>query len=87
MPKQISVDELRQNPTPMLRDVKAGATYMVADHGEPFAEISARRQARWVPSDEVDSLLRELGADERWAREIAADRAALDVIDPWGRVE
>jgi antitoxin (DNA-binding transcriptional repressor) of toxin-antitoxin stability system len=86
MAKTISVGELRQNPTRMLREVKAGATYTVTDHGEPIAEIAARRQPRWIPGDEVDSVLRELGADEAWAREIAAGRAAVDVVDPWERL-
>lgn len=87
MGKSISIGELRQNPTRMLREVKAGATYTITDHGEPVAEITARRQPRWVPSEEVDFLLRELGADDAWTREIAADRAAVDITDPWERVE
>ncbi|MDR1635321.1 MAG: type II toxin-antitoxin system prevent-host-death family antitoxin [Bifidobacteriaceae bacterium] len=86
MAKTISVGELRQNPTRMLREVKAGATYTVTDHGEPIAEIAARRQPRWIPDDEIDSVLRELGADEAWAREIAAERAAVGVTDPWERL-
>lgn len=85
MTKTISVGELRQNPTRMLREVKAGAIYTVTDHGEPVAEIAARRQQRWVSSDEIDSLLRELGADEGWAEEIATERATVDVDDPWER--
>lgn len=87
MSKTISIGELRQNPTRMLREVKAGATYTITDHGEPVAEIAARRQPRWVPSEEIDSLLRELGADDAWAREIAVDRAAVNIADPWKRVE
>lgn len=87
MVKTISVGELRQNPTRMLREVKAGATYTVTDHGEPIAEIAVRRQPRWVSGDEIDSVLRELGADEAWAQEIAAERAAVDVADPWERVK
>lgn len=85
--KTISIGQLRQNPTQMLREVRAGATYTVTDHGEPIAEIAARRQPRWVPGAEVDSVLRELGADQVWAREIATERAAVDVVDPWERVE
>ncbi|MDN5794955.1 MAG: type II toxin-antitoxin system Phd/YefM family antitoxin [Intrasporangium sp.] len=87
MSKTISIGELRQNPTRMLREVKAGAIYTVTDHGEPIAEIGARRRPRWVLGDEIDSLLRELGADEAWAREIANERAAFDVVDPWERIE
>lgn len=85
MAKTISVGELRQNPTRMLREVKAGATYTVTDHGEPVAEIVARAQQRWVPSDSVDTLLRELGGDAAWAQELASERAAVDVTDPWER--
>lgn len=83
MANTISIGELRQNPTRMLREVKAGATYVITDHGEPVAEITARREPRWVPVEELDALLRDLGADETWAREIAADRALVEVADPW----
>jgi prevent-host-death family protein len=83
MANTISVGELRQNPTPMLRKVKAGATYVVTDHGEPVAEIAPRRRHTWIAAADVDTLLRELGPDEGWAREIDNDRAAERVRDPW----
>jgi prevent-host-death family protein len=79
----ISVGELRQNPTRMLREVKAGATYVITDHGEPVAEVAPRREQRWVPSAEVDALLRALGPDDGWTRDIADARAAEDAEDPW----
>lgn len=85
MTKIISIGELRQNPTRMLREVKAGATYTITDHGEPVAEVTARQQPRWIPSEEIDVLLRELGADETWENEIAAERAAVEMADPWKR--
>lgn len=87
MSRTISVGELRQNPTRMLREVKAGASYTVTDHGEPIAEIVARRQPRWIPGDEIDCLLRELGGEDAWAGEIAAERAAVEVVDPWESAE
>ncbi|MFP5022166.1 type II toxin-antitoxin system Phd/YefM family antitoxin [Pseudonocardia phyllosphaerae] len=87
MTRTISIGELRQNPTRMLREVREGATYTITDHGEPIAEVAAHRRPRWVPGDEVDSLLRELGADEAWAREIAVDRAAVEAPDPWEAAE
>lgn len=87
MANTISVGELRQNPTRMLREVKAGATYTITDHGEPVAEVAAGPQPRWVPSEEIDALLGELGADDAWAREIASDRAAVDLTDPWENAE
>jgi len=82
--KTISIGELRQNPTRMLREVRAGATYAITDHGEPVAEIAATRGVRWVHGTEIDAVLRELGADDAWARELAETRAAEDVLDPWG---
>ncbi|MGB3909858.1 MAG: type II toxin-antitoxin system prevent-host-death family antitoxin [Pseudolysinimonas sp.] len=81
----ISVGELRQNPTPMLREVRGGATYIVTDHGEPVAEISPRRRQPWVRAAEVDTLLRELGPDPTWEREIGDARAAEGADDPWER--
>jgi prevent-host-death family protein len=83
----ISIGELRQNPTRMLREVKAGATYTITDHGEPVAEVAGLHGPRWVSGVEVDELLKELGADDAWARDVAADRAAESPIDPWVRVE
>jgi len=83
MTHSISVGQLRQNPTRMLRDVRAGATYTVTDHGEPIAAVVPRNAPRWVPSEEVGSLLRRLGADDLWAQEITAGRSAEDAADPW----
>lgn len=83
MSHSISVGQLRQNPTQMLREVKAGATYVVTDHGEPVADVSAHRRTRWLPAEELDALLRELAADEAWSQEIAADRGDVDMDDPW----
>lgn len=83
MANTISVGELRQNPTRMLREVKAGATYVITDHGEPVAEVAPRREQRWVPAAEVDALLRELKGDDVWAQEIADARAAEGDVDPW----
>ena len=83
MRETISVGELRQNPTRMLRAVRAGATYTITDHGEPVAEVVTVRRQRWVPGPEVDALLRELGADDAWAGDIAHDRAAQDMADSW----
>lgn len=79
----ISVGQLRQNPTQMLRDVRAGAVYVITDHGEPVAEVGPRTAQRWLPAARVDALLRELGADDVWRRELDDDRAAVVGNDPW----
>ena len=83
----ISIGELRQNPTRMLREVKAGAIYTITDHGEPVAEVAGLHGPCWVRGMEVDELLKELGADDSWARDIATGRAAESPTDPWVRVE
>lgn len=83
MSQSISVGELRQNPTRMLRDVRAGATYTITDHGEPVAEVAGIRRRRWVPGEEVAAFLGELGEDVVWANELASDREEQDLPDPW----
>ncbi|MBX3193778.1 MAG: type II toxin-antitoxin system prevent-host-death family antitoxin [Microbacteriaceae bacterium] len=85
MTPTISIGQLRQNPTRMLREVRAGATYVITDHGEPIAEVSPRREHRWVPATELDLVLRDLGADDAWAAQIAENRNAEHAIDPWER--
>lgn len=87
MAKTISMGELRQNPTRMLREVKAGATYTVTDHGEPVAEITPHRRQRWIPSEEVQELLLALGPDSDWAEELAEGRSVEEARDPWGTIE
>lgn len=71
----------------MLREVRNGATYVITDRGEPIAEIAARREPRWVPSDGLDTLLREMGGDETWAKQIAESRTAVNIAGPWERGE
>lgn len=83
MARTISIRELRQNPTRMLREVKDGATYTVTDRGRPIASVAGVHETRWVPSEDVDALLRELGSDAAWEEEIARDRAAQSAADPW----
>jgi prevent-host-death family protein len=81
----ISIGELRQNPTRMLREVKAGATYTITDHGEPVAEVAGLHGPRWIRGSEFNQLKRELGSNSEWARDIADVRAAEDFLDPWER--
>lgn len=84
----ITVGELRQNPTQMLRDVRRGAVYTITDRGEPVAEVHPVKQHRWVSGDEVAARLAEIGGiepdPELWA-EIDALRDAEPLRDPWER--
>lgn len=83
MGKTVSVGTLRQNPTQILREVRAGAHYTVIDHGYPVADVVPPQNVRWVPIEDVDALLGELGPDIEWAREIDEDRLAGDGEGPW----
>jgi prevent-host-death family protein len=86
MAKTISIGQLRQNPTAMIREVRAGATYTLTDHGEPIAEIVPYRPRGGVPTEKVAELLEYLGPDPAWAAEIEKNRREFFVMeDPWER--
>ncbi len=79
----ISIGQLRQNPTQMIRDVKQGVVYTLTDRGQPVAEIAPYRPARWRTGREVSAVFARLGPDPLWAREAAALRADDEPRDPW----
>jgi prevent-host-death family protein len=83
MARTISVGQLRQNPTRLLREVQAGATYTVTDHGRSVAAVVPRSEHRWVPIEEVAELLRTLGDDDSWRHEISEQRRGEQPSDPW----
>ena len=89
MAREISVGELRQNPTQMLRDVRDGATYTVTDRGRPIAKVVPFTGPTWVPSEDVDALFRELAAQEppgfreAWQEEIRENRKHFEMRDPF----
>ena len=47
--KEISVAELRQNPTAALDDVAAGETYVVTRHRRPVAQLAPVEEPVLVP--------------------------------------
>ncbi len=78
--KTISVEQLRQNPTQMIREVRAGATYVLTDRGVPVADIAPHRERRGVPSEKAAEELRrisaQLGPDPDWLKLIEEGRNA-----------
>ncbi|QNE34945.1 type II toxin-antitoxin system Phd/YefM family antitoxin [Leifsonia shinshuensis] len=78
----ITVGQLRQNPTQMLADVQGGERYVVTSHGRPIADVVPHVGSGWVPIDQVAQLLGKSG-DEDWARELDEQRAEQDLRDPW----
>ncbi len=81
----ISIGQLRQNPTAMIRAVQAGETYTLTDRGRPVAEIRPHPGVRWVPFDQVNELLRELGPDPKLAEDLRQLRDEAVMTDPYER--
>jgi prevent-host-death family protein len=79
----ISIGQLRQNPTQMIRDVVAGAIYTVTDRGRPVADVVPHRSPQWVSGASVDVFLRQLGPEPAWQGELARLRDDVVVADPW----
>jgi prevent-host-death family protein len=83
MSQTISIGQLRQNPTAMIRDVRAGASYTVTDHGEPVADVVPHRTGRITRWGDASAVLAAMGPDERWAEELRRNRAEPELTDPW----
>lgn len=80
---RISVGQLRQNPTAMLRAVRGGAVYTVTDRGDAIADISPHRPGPWRPAAAVEGVLRRLGPDQDWLGEQQLLRHEAVVRDPF----
>lgn len=65
--KEITVAELRQNPTAALNEVEGGASYIVTKHRRPVARL--------VPPDDDEVLLRLIPAKHPGPSDLAS-RAA-----------
>ncbi|MDR0847841.1 MAG: type II toxin-antitoxin system prevent-host-death family antitoxin [Propionibacteriaceae bacterium] len=78
----ITVGALRQNPTSMIHDVRAGQSYVLTDRGVPTARIIPFRRSRWIPASQVRSLL-QTDSFPQWAADIADVRQAESDRDPW----
>jgi prevent-host-death family protein len=87
MSNTISIGQLRQNPTAMIRAVRDGETYVLTDRGVPVADIVPHRAHRWLTMAEAAEVLAEMGPDPVWAEELRAQRELIDdeIRDPWER--
>ena len=84
----ITIGQLRQNPTQMIRDVRQGAEYILTDRGVPTAKIIPLRRHRWVPADQVRDGASEPDRPEwvtKWIAEVEAARDQDMIDDPWDR--
>jgi len=80
--RTISIGHLRQNPTEMIRAVRAGDEYILTDRGLPAARIVPFRPLRWVPADDVRDILNQPG-DPAWVAAIETARDDNSPTDPW----
>jgi len=83
----VGLRELKQNPSEVVARAERGETIVITVQGRPAAQLvpltPVRR--RWVPAEELDRVLGEIGPDATgWAAEHAA-RPFDDLIDPWER--
>lgn len=85
MERRISVGQLRQNPTAMLRAVRAGETYTVTDRGQPIADIAPHREGPWRAASVVGGVLKKLGPDLPWLERQQALRDEVELRDPFER--
>lgn len=75
--KTISLSELRNRLTHVLRQVEAGQSMRIAVNGRPVADLVPIASARtWVTKARVLRLLRHAALDRRFARDIAAAMSA-----------
>lgn len=85
--KTISIGQLRQNPTQMIRDVRAGEVYVLTDRGVPVADIAPHQEHRGVPTEKLATVLKELaeefGPDPEWQKTIEEWRDTSPLRDPW----
>lgn len=83
-PHTITIGQLRQNPTDMIRSVRSGRRWVLTDRGVPVADIVPHRSHRWVPAEDIAEALNGLRFDAALAAEIEATRDASSMDDPWG---
>jgi antitoxin (DNA-binding transcriptional repressor) of toxin-antitoxin stability system len=82
--KQISVAQLRQNPSAALADVEHGETYIVTRYRREIARLTPPPgPPRPVTGEDLARILAETPVDPGWAEELARDRAADRARDPW----
>ena len=83
MEHTITIGQLRQNPTEMIRAVQDGAAYTLTDRGRPIATITPHRPGTWRSGAAVNEILDRLGPDPAWAAELEELRVDAVATDPW----
>ncbi len=84
----ISLRELRNDVSSILRRVEGGERFVVTVSGRPVAEVVPlrTRRPRFIPLKEIQEELRRIGPDPElyaWLRE--GMQTTDDIPDPWER--
>jgi prevent-host-death family protein len=79
---KVGVRQLRQNPTPVLRAVEAGAEVAVTVNGRFVARMVPFDAVDWVDGPRVGQVF-TARVDDEWAAELETSRRAETVDDPW----
>ena len=74
--------QLRQNPTPVLQAVEAGAEVAVTVNGRVVARMVPFDAVEWVDGARVGQVF-AAQVDDEWADELETSRRAETVDNPW----
>lgn len=80
--EKVGVRQLRQNPTPVLRALKAGVEVAVTVNGRFVARMVPFDAVEWVDGTRVGQVF-AAQVDDEWAAELKTSRRAEAVDDPW----
>lgn len=87
MPDTLSVRDLRNDVSEVLRRAEAGESFVVTVRGRPVAELGPlKRRPRFMPMAQMEELLKTARADPGLRdelRELTPDTTD-DLVSPWG---
>ncbi|WP_336644338.1 type II toxin-antitoxin system Phd/YefM family antitoxin [Microbacterium sp. USHLN186] len=85
MSRELSLRELRQNPTAAINALEGGEATVITRRGKPIADLVPHRSAiaAGATPAQVAALLSRHADDVAWAAELAAQRAE-EIRDAWG---
>ncbi|MFZ0833233.1 MAG: type II toxin-antitoxin system prevent-host-death family antitoxin [Mycobacterium sp.] len=80
--EKVGVRQLRQNPTPVLQAVEAGAEVAVTVSGRVVARLVPFDAVDWVDGASVGQVF-AAAVDDDWTTELESSRRAETLDDPW----
>ncbi|NLE97629.1 MAG: type II toxin-antitoxin system prevent-host-death family antitoxin [Propionibacterium sp.] len=83
MARELTLRELRQNPTSAIDAVEDGEVVVITRRNRPVADLVPHRRRRGATPDEFAALLARTTVDDGWAEELAHQRSG-ESRDHWG---